>query len=92
MFARIKLNTVTYAGRLTISENAIVSDSTGDYVYVVGQDNTVAKRRVDVGVTVDGMAEMRSGLSEGDIVVVEGAAVLTDGARIKVVADKVVVP
>lgn len=87
MFARVKLNTTTYLDRLTVSENAIQSDSTGDYAFVVGSDNVVSRRKVDRGVTVDGVVEIRSGLKEGDVVVVEGASVLTDGARVKIVAS-----
>lgn len=86
MYAKIKLNTTIYQDRLTVSENAIQSDTTGDYAFVVGADSTVARRKVDLGVTVDGIVEVKSGLKEGDIVVIEGASVLTDGARVKIVA------
>jgi len=86
MYAKIRLNTTSYQDRLTVSENAIQSDSTGDYVFVVGADSTVARRKVDLGVTVDGIVEVKSGLKEGDTVIIEGASVLTDGARVKIVA------
>ncbi len=86
MYAKIKLNTTIYQDRLTVSENAIQSDSTGDYVFVVGADSAVARRKVDLGVTVDGIVEVKSGLKEGEVVVIEGASVLTDGARVKIVA------
>jgi multidrug efflux pump subunit AcrA (membrane-fusion protein) len=85
MFARIRLNTTTYQDRITVPENAIQSDSTGDYAFVVGADNKVSKRKVDLGVTVDVVVEVKAGLKEGDIVVVEGASVLTDGATVKIV-------
>ncbi|HUW71086.1 MAG TPA: efflux RND transporter periplasmic adaptor subunit [bacterium] len=87
MFAKIRLNTTAYQDRITVPENAIQSDSTGDYAFVVGADNKVSKRKVDLGVTVDGVVEVKAGLKEGDIVVVEGASVLTDGATVKIVAS-----
>lgn len=92
MYARVRLNTTSYPDRLTVSENAIQSDSTGDYAFVVGADNAVLRRKVDTGVTVDGVVEVKSGLEEGDMVVVEGASVLTDGARVKIVANTGVKP
>lgn len=87
MFARIRLNTTAYQDRIIVSESAIQSDSTGDYAFVVGAGNKVSKRKVDPGVTIDGVVEIKAGLNEGEIVVVEGAAVLTDGATVKIVAN-----
>jgi len=87
MYARVRLNTTSYLDRLTVSENAIQSDSTGDYAFVVSADSAVSRRKVDLGVTVDGVVEVKSGLKEGDVVVVEGASVLTDGAKVKIVAN-----
>lgn len=87
MFAKVKLNTTTYQDRLTVSENAIQSDSSGDYVFVVGTDNAVSRRKVDLGVTVDGVVEVKSGLKEGDVVVVDGASVLTDGSTVKIITN-----
>jgi multidrug efflux pump subunit AcrA (membrane-fusion protein) len=84
MFARVRLDTVSYANRLKLHTNAIVSDSTGNHAFVVLPGDTVAKRPVELGITVDGVAEIRSGLTLGDIVVVEGASVLSDGAKVKV--------
>jgi membrane fusion protein, multidrug efflux system len=84
MFAGIRLDTNSYANRLKVPVDAIISDSTGSHVFVALPGDTVAKRPVEIGITVDGIAEIRTGLALGDIVVVEGATVLTDGARIKV--------
>jgi len=84
MFTRIRLDTVNYANRLKLPAEAIVSDSTGSHAFVVLPGDTVAKRPVEIGITVDGVAEIRKGLALGDTVVVEGASVLTDGAKVKV--------
>lgn len=86
MFARVKLDTVRYADRLRLPESAIVEDSTGRYAYALKDGGTVEKRRIELGVVVDGVAEIRSGLAEGDVVAVEGVAALSDGARVKVLA------
>jgi multidrug efflux pump subunit AcrA (membrane-fusion protein) len=84
MFARIRLDTISYANRLKVPADAVISDSTGSHVFVVIPGDTVAKRPVELGITVDGIAEIRAGLALGDTIVVEGAAVLTDGAKVKV--------
>lgn len=88
MFATIKLNTVEYANRLIVAESSVVSDSTGSYVFVVNSDGTASKRSISIGASVDGKIEAASGVDEGDLVVVEGASLLTDGARVKDITDR----
>lgn len=88
MFAKIRLNTVTYADRLTVTEGAVLSDSSGSYVFVVNADGTASKRAVTTGASVDELVELKSGVSEGELVVVEGASVLSDGAAIKDITVK----
>lgn len=83
MFAKVKLNTVNYVNRVLVRESAVLSDSTGSYVFAVNADGTVTRKPVVVGADVDGVMEIESGLAEGDTVVVEGASLLSDGARVK---------
>ncbi|AEJ18885.1 efflux RND transporter periplasmic adaptor subunit [Gracilinema caldarium] len=79
MYARIRLNTVFYPNRIVISEKAINTLNGTDYVFVVKNDNTVNRRGIVKGVTIDGMVEIISGLEENERVVIEGAQNLTDG-------------
>lgn len=88
MFARVKLNTTAYPNSLAVADEALVSDSEGDYVFVVKSDNTVSKQKVLKGVSVDGVTEIRSGLEESQVVVVEGASVLSDGAAVKNISSQ----
>lgn len=88
MFARIKLDTTVYPGRLTVREDAIRSDSEGSFVFVVLGNSTVEKRRIVKGVAVDGTAEVVSGLAEGETVVVEGASVLAEGAAVRDIGSR----
>jgi len=88
MFVRLKIDTVRYENRILVSESSVLADSTGRYVFVEGQDNTVTKRAVTAGAEVDGVLEIESGLAEGEIIVTEGASLLSDGAQIKDITSK----
>lgn len=83
MYARIRINTLVYPNRITVPETAINSSDGVEYVYVVNQDNTVSRRGIVKGVTIDGTVEILSGLEEGERVVTEGAQNLTDGTVIR---------
>jgi len=83
MFAKIQLDTVIYANRLTVSGSAVLSDTSGSYVFIVNADGTASRRAVTTGADVDGTVELASGVDEGELVVIEGASVLFDGAVIK---------
>src|SRR3984893_11043920 len=56
----------------------------GTFVYLIKTDNTVSVRPVQLGVTDGDRVEVRSGLSPGDRIVIDGADKLRDGARINV--------
>jgi len=88
MFAKIKLDTVSHADRLAIPAGAVLSGSSGSYVFIVNADSTISKRAVTTGVDIDELVELTSGVAEGELVVVEGASVLVDGATIKDITVK----
>ena len=47
------------------------------------EDSTVSVRNVELGVNVDGMVEVLSGLQEGEKIVVSGNQSLTEGVKVK---------
>lgn len=57
---------------LTVPRAAVLTDQSGDYVYVVGADNKAQQRRVQLGQSTPEAAAVTSGLNEGESVVVEG--------------------
>lgn len=67
---------------LQIPTSAIVRRADGEAVYVVEEDRA-GIRPVDLGVTSEGLVEVRSGIEEGDEVVVLGTNQLRDGAEIR---------
>ena len=57
---------------LAVPRASVLADQEGDYVFVVGKDNKVEKRRVKLGQSTPALAAVTSGLSEGETVVVDG--------------------
>lgn len=54
------------------------------YMYIITIKKTVEKRTVELGVFSDDDYEVKSGLSEGEMVVMNPKAALTDGTKIAV--------
>jgi len=70
----------------TVPDQAIVERDGYRYVFVLGEGDVVAQRRVTLGVREGGVVQVREGLEPEDRVVVEGAGFLADGDRVRVVA------
>ncbi|MCR5218620.1 efflux RND transporter periplasmic adaptor subunit [Treponema sp.] len=92
MFAKIKLYTQDYSDCVTMPEDSLVQNNDKYYAYVVKEDDTVEKREIDKGNSVDGTVQITSGLAEGERVVVQGQTSLSDGAKIRDVEAKKEVP
>lgn len=79
---------------LTVPEEAVFTDAGGEAVFVVqGRsgpfERAIARRApVETGGRADGRVEIRSGVREGDHVVVAGGESLTDGAPVTEVKEK----
>ncbi len=70
-------------GATVVPEQAVVLRPAGAVVYIP-QDGGVRERPVQPGVQRDGEIEIQAGLTAGETVVVDGASMLSDGAKIKV--------
>ena len=77
-----------YRGVL-IEDRAIGTDLDKRFVYVVSPEQTIEYRAVTLGQTVDGLRVVRSGLNEGDRVVVNGLQRVRPGARVQAVAEQI---
>jgi len=68
---------------VVVPEQAIVLRSSGSVIYAV--ENGVAReRKVRTGINRDGMTEITEGLQTGAAVAVDGAAMLSEGAKVNV--------
>jgi multidrug efflux system membrane fusion protein len=83
-FVNIRLLVDTLTDQLVVPNVAIQNGQQGTFVYVVDDNSRVHLKTVQVGITTDTLADVLSGLSEGDRVVVDGTDRLSEGAEVRV--------
>ncbi len=99
MFADISLNSHRQTPVLSVPETAIFYNIYGEAVYILEKpaanesdpdpDYRLAARQVDVLYRSDGLAGVKSGLTDGDIVVTSGQLKLYPSLRVAIVDDVV---
>lgn len=67
---------------LGIPRKAVLSDQQGDYVYVVGTDNKVEQRRIQLGQSTPTTAVVAGGLKENEMVVSDGIQRVRPGVQV----------
>jgi membrane fusion protein (multidrug efflux system) len=80
---RARIEGVNIAGAFVIPKRAIMHGAQGSFVWAIGQDNKVAPRPVQLGVTSGNNVAVTQGLATGDRVVVEGILKVQPGALVK---------
>src|SRR6266851_4590576 len=83
-FINLRLHLDTLRGATIVPTAAIQRGVQGTFVYVLKEDKTVALRPVKVGASEGENVMVDSGVSPGEVVVVEGSDRLRDGARAEV--------
>jgi membrane fusion protein (multidrug efflux system) len=78
-FVQVLLQGVTPIEVLGVPRAAILSDQQGDYVYTVAANGTAVQTRVQLGQSTPATAGIVSGLSPGQIVIVEGVQKVRPG-------------
>jgi RND family efflux transporter MFP subunit len=82
LFGRARLlGSGAYKG-LLVPDEAVITDQTRRAVFVLGKDNKVEMRNVELGPMVEGLRVVRSGIKPGDKVVLDGLARLQPGAEV----------
>jgi len=82
-FVRVRLLGALRTRAITVPQEAVVQGQRGQSVWLVGKENKAESRVVDVGEWSQGNWVIRSGLREGDTVIVDGAVRLVPGAPVK---------
>ena len=82
LFARVRLQGGGAYGGCLAKDNAVVTDLNQKYVYVLGKENKVEYRAVEIGPMSEGLRVFRKGLREGDVVVVSGLQRVRPGSAV----------
>jgi RND family efflux transporter MFP subunit len=82
LFARTRLPGSDRYEALLVPDEAIGSDQTQRFAFVVNDQNTVEYRTVDVGPMIDGLRVIRDGLQPEDRVIVNGMQRVRPGVRV----------
>jgi membrane fusion protein, multidrug efflux system len=82
LYAKVRASTGTLHNALVIPQNAILQTQGQSQVAVVGPDNKVAMRNIQVGQTFGSYQVVQSGISAGDRVVSEGLQKVHDGIQV----------
>ena len=82
-YGRIRASVKTQNGALLVPQKAVIELQGSQQVAVVGDDNKVSIRPVNVGDRVGNMWIVTQGLKPGERVIVEGVQKVRDGALVK---------
>lgn len=83
-FANVHMLVDVKRGATLVPTAAVQRGTPGTFVYVVGADSTVTVRKVQIGPAQGEVVSVESGLTPGEVVVVDGADKLREGARVDV--------
>jgi multidrug efflux system membrane fusion protein len=83
MFVSVKLASATNSKVILVPEDAVGSDQSKRFVFVVGKDHKAKFREVALGQTVGGDRVVTSGLHKGEEIVVDGLQKVQPGALVE---------
>jgi len=63
--------------------SAVLTDNSGNFVYIVDKDNKVVRRNVQLGDVIGNLNIIRSGLNKGDMVIISGVSKVRPGSLVK---------
>jgi len=85
MFARLKIVTYEADDALFVPNDALVKTQGGFEVYAVNKDNVAESRQVMVGYVATEQTQIQSGLTPGEVVVLQKPPELKSGSKVKII-------
>ncbi len=82
-YVTVLIDAKTPAKYPVVSQSALLTDTEGEFVYVIGEDGKAQKRRVKTGDIENGRVEIHSGVAAGERVVVEGVLSIGEGVKVR---------
>jgi membrane fusion protein, multidrug efflux system len=86
-FVNARLLVQTLKNVVTVPTSAIQRGAPGAYVYVINADSTVSVRQITTGAVDGNTTQVKSGLSAGERVVIDGTDRLRDGLKVTVATE-----
>lgn len=87
-FVRVALHTHAASPPVRVPANALVARPAGNFVYIIGDDNKIAERKVTLGRELGAEVELVLGLSGTERVVTNPPESITDGETVRLVEKK----
>ncbi|MSP02755.1 MAG: efflux RND transporter periplasmic adaptor subunit [Acetobacteraceae bacterium] len=81
-FVTVSVEGIKPVTSLGIPRAAVLADQGGNFVYVVGADNKVDRRPIQLGQSTPSLAVVSSGLKQGESVVLEGLQRVRPGIQV----------
>lgn len=81
-FVRVRISTGDQSGVFTIPQKAVQTGDQGKYVFIANENNEVVAKPVAVGEWIGADWVIKSGLAEGDQVIVDNLIKLRPGAKV----------
>lgn len=91
-FVNVRISGAVRVNAILVPQAAVLQGAKGHFVMVVGQDDRVQPRSVEVGPWHGNDWFITGGLEAGDVVVTDGVSRLAPGAEVKIVATMPPVP
>ncbi|WP_019340986.1 efflux RND transporter periplasmic adaptor subunit [Stutzerimonas stutzeri] len=82
-FVRARINAGTRPNGVLIPQRAVIVNDQAARVLLVGKDDNVASREVELGELQGSQWVIREGLTAGDVVIVEGGGSVRSGAAVR---------
>ncbi|WP_448664772.1 efflux RND transporter periplasmic adaptor subunit [Sphingomonas sp. CJ20] len=89
MFGNMRLSAGGTERAMLVPDSAIQTDQARKIVLVMGKDDTVQPRPIEVGPVVDGLRIVRSGLAAQDRVILAGAQMVPPGTKVQAKAGRI---
>jgi RND family efflux transporter MFP subunit len=82
LFARVRVTGSPPYSAVLLPDDAIGTDQTNKFVYVVGEDGTVARRNIKLGPLYEGMRVVREGVTAEEWVIIRGLQRARPGVKV----------
>lgn len=85
MFPSVVLHTETVEDALIIDRASILYEGSQAYVYTIDNQDVTRRKNITLGLVVEDLVQVTSGLSSDERIVIQGQTLLTDGVTVRVV-------